>query len=60
MIVSHFGLTRYLQELNCKQRSASKFCTSTELLNGDSLPQNEWMETTTIGGVINGKIQQLV
>ncbi|MBO1913899.1 VTC domain-containing protein, partial [Microvirga sp. 3-52] len=34
-------LTRFLQELNCEQRSASKFCTSTELLYGEVLPQNE-------------------
>lgn len=53
-------LTRYLQELNCEQRSASKFCTSTELLKGDILPQNEWMETTTIGGVKNGTNKQLI
>jgi hypothetical protein len=53
-------LTRFLQELNCEQRSASKFCTSTELLYGDDLPQNEWMETTTIGGVKDGKHKQLV
>lgn len=53
-------LTRYLQELNCEQRSASKFCTSTELLNGDFLPQNEWMETTTIRGITNGTTKQLI
>lgn len=53
-------LTRYLQELNCEQRSASKFCTSTELLKGDILPQNEWMETTTIGGVTDGSNKQLI
>lgn len=53
-------LTRHLQDLNCEQRSASKFCTSTELLSGLELPQNEWMETTTIGGVKNGNTQQLI
>lgn len=53
-------LTRFLQELDCEQRSASKFCTSTELLYGDTLPQNEWMETTTIGGVNYGQHKQLV
>lgn len=53
-------LTRFLQELDCEQRSASKFCTSTELLSGDTLPQNMWMETTTIGGVTDGKHKQLV
>ena len=53
-------LTRHLQDLDCEQRSASKFCTSTELLKGDILPQNEWMETTTIGGVTDGKDKQLV
>lgn len=51
-------LTRHLQDLNCEQRSASKFCTSTELLKGDILPQNEWMETTTIGGATDGKNKQ--
>lgn len=53
-------LTRYLQELDCEQRSASKFCTSTELLKGETLPQTEWMETTTIGGVTNGTNKQLI
>lgn len=53
-------LTRHLQDLNCEQRSASKFCTSTELLSGHHLPQNEWMETTTIGGRKSGHNQQLI
>ena len=53
-------LTRFLQELDCEQRSASKFCTSTELLSGDALPQNMWMETTTIGGVTDGQHKQFV
>lgn len=53
-------LTRYLQALNCEQRSASKFCTSTELLNGVSHSEQDWMETTTIGGVTNGTTKQLI
>lgn len=53
-------LTRHLQDLDCEQRSASKFCTSTERLSGQHLPQSEWMETTTIGGVKNGNNQQLI
>jgi len=31
-------LTRILQDLECEQRSASKFCTSLELLKGNELP----------------------
>lgn len=31
-------LTRILQALGCEQRSASKFCTSMELLRGEELP----------------------
>ncbi|WP_066154366.1 polyphosphate polymerase domain-containing protein [Halalkalibacter krulwichiae] len=45
-------LTRMLQELNCEQRSASKFCTSAELLS------NKWLsgshvnkEKVMIGGM---------
>lgn len=37
-------LARVLQDVNCEQRSASKFCTSTELLSGDVLPQNGFLE----------------
>lgn len=33
-------LTRILQDLNCEQRSASKFCTSLELLKGEELGAN--------------------
>ena len=39
--VSHsvpLWLTRILQDLECEQRSASKFCTSLELLKGNELP----------------------
>lgn len=44
-------LTRILQELECEQRSASKFCTSLELLKGEVLPGNGMKETVTIGGI---------
>ncbi|WP_227394803.1 polyphosphate polymerase domain-containing protein [Jeotgalibacillus aurantiacus] len=44
-------LTRLLQELECEQRSASKFCTSLELLKGDRIPGYWTRETTQIGGV---------
>lgn len=53
-------LTRVLQNLQCEQRSASKFCTSTELLRGELSPQPTWKETTTIGGMEHGIDQQLV
>jgi len=58
-------LTRILQELDCEQRSASKFCTSTELLSGEIASQpviknNVVKESTTIGGKENGSDQQLV
>lgn len=49
-------LTRSLQELNCEQRSASKFCTSTERLNERNIPSIELMETTTIGGLTNEQL----
>lgn len=42
-------LTRILQDLQCEQRSASKFCTSTELLT-DLLPSNIENEQVLIGG----------
>lgn len=42
-------LTRILQQLNCEQRSASKFCTSLELLKNPPLPNGE--ENVTVGGV---------
>ncbi|ALC92307.1 hypothetical protein AM500_22930 [Bacillus sp. FJAT-18017] len=42
-------LTRILQDLQCEQRSASKFCTSLELLKGNELPGNIMKENVTIG-----------
>lgn len=44
-------LTRILQDVNCEQRSASKYCTSLELLKGQALfiPTEE-KEVHTIGG----------
>ncbi|MHA6253318.1 VTC domain-containing protein [Oceanobacillus sp. CAU 1775] len=44
-------LTRILQELNCEQRSASKYCTSTELLNNMAPPVGTALENVTIGGI---------
>lgn len=44
-------LARFLQTLDCEQRSASKFCTSTEHLATESAFMNEWMEQPIIGGV---------
>lgn len=43
-------LTRILQTLNCEQRSASKYCTSLELLKGEYLPNGIVKETVQIGG----------
>lgn len=43
-------LTRILQQLNCKQRSASKFCTSMELLNDITLPTGKTLEYVALGG----------
>lgn len=42
-------LTRFLQDLNCEQRSASKFCTSMELLRGESIPTKIMNEKVMIG-----------
>ena len=58
-------LARILQDLNCEQRSASKFCTSTELLSGDMLPQNgllepKELEEPIIGGIEDGSDHELV
>ncbi|MDW0108471.1 polyphosphate polymerase domain-containing protein [Sporosarcina aquimarina] len=58
-------LARILQELNCEQRSASKFCTSMELLSSDALPQSGYMEPKeleepTIGGIENESDHELV
>lgn len=44
-------LTRILQELNCEQRSASKYCTSTELLNNMTPPIGIALENVTMGGI---------
>lgn len=44
-------LARILQELNCEQRSASKYCTSTELLNNMTPPMGTARENVTIGGI---------
>lgn len=43
-------LVRILQNLDCKQRSASKFCTSTELLDGELFSVDTELENTTLGG----------
>ncbi|WP_052461908.1 polyphosphate polymerase domain-containing protein [Sporosarcina koreensis] len=58
-------LARVLQSLNCEQRSASKFCTSMELLSGDVLPQSgllepKQLEEPTIGGIEDGSDHELV
>ncbi|WP_153731030.1 polyphosphate polymerase domain-containing protein [Sporosarcina obsidiansis] len=58
-------LTRMLQELQCEQRSASKFCTSMELLSGDILPQAGYfepkeLEESLTGGIENGSDHELV
>lgn len=45
-------LTRILQHLECEQRSASKYCTSLEQLNGKTVPQNMLKEKVLIGGGI--------
>lgn len=43
-------LTRILQELNCRQQGASKFCTSLEYLKGEELPNGIVEEKVLIGG----------
>lgn len=43
-------LTRILQDLQCEQRSASKFCTSLELLKSEELPDGVMQEKVLIGG----------
>ncbi len=53
-------LARNLQELNCEQRSASKFCTSTELLHEALDHESLGMETPLIGGGMDGTIKQLI
>ncbi|MBS4208017.1 polyphosphate polymerase domain-containing protein [Bacillus sp. FJAT-50079] len=44
-------LTRILQDLQCEQRSASKFCTSLELLKSEELPSGITQEPILLGGV---------
>jgi len=44
-------LTRMLQDLECEQRSASKYCTSFELLKERVLPGEVQFEPVTIGGM---------
>lgn len=43
-------LARILQELDCEQRSASKFCTSLELLDDIEPPAGTARESISIGG----------
>lgn len=43
-------LTRILQALQCEQRSASKYCTSIELLQRNQLPDGMEREYVTTGG----------
>ncbi|MFC4024830.1 polyphosphate polymerase domain-containing protein [Oceanobacillus longus] len=45
-------LTRILQELDCEQRSASKFCTSLEVLKDHTITNNSVKENVLIGGNI--------
>jgi len=45
-------LTRILQDLNCEQRSASKFCTSLELLKNKELGSESEKEDVYIEGVV--------
>ncbi|MFD1850905.1 polyphosphate polymerase domain-containing protein [Oceanobacillus bengalensis] len=44
-------LTRILQQINCKQRSASKFCTSLELLKQNKLPNQITTENIELGAM---------
>ncbi|RKQ32548.1 polyphosphate polymerase domain-containing protein [Oceanobacillus halophilus] len=44
-------LTRILQRIHCEQRSASKFCTSLELLETAKLPNGIEKEHVSIGGM---------
>ncbi|MCG3086528.1 polyphosphate polymerase domain-containing protein [Sporosarcina cyprini] len=53
-------LARILQRLECEQRSASKFCTSTELLHDDVTVPQTTKEQTFIGGMEDASDQQLV
>lgn len=53
-------LTRILQTLNCEQRSASKFCTSLELLKNEALPNGIVKENVLVGGMQNGYHQSAI
>lgn len=44
-------LVRILQSLNCEQKSASKFCTSMELLKQEELPNGIETEKIAMGGI---------
>ncbi|MBS4219673.1 polyphosphate polymerase domain-containing protein [Bacillus sp. FJAT-49711] len=45
-------LTRILQDLQCEQRGASKFCTSLELLRSEEIPNNLIKEELQLAGVM--------
>lgn len=45
-------LTRVLQELQCEQRGASKFCTSMEYLKEEELPKDMAKEAIQLAGVM--------
>lgn len=45
-------LTRILQDLNCEQRGASKFCTSLEVLHSQELGNETEHEDVFIGGMV--------
>ncbi len=45
-------LTRILQDLNCEQRGASKFCTSLELLHAEKLGNETEHEDVYVGGAV--------
>lgn len=53
-------LARFLQELDCEQRSASKFCTSVEYLSKEVISIDEYMEQPTLGGYENGTNQSII
>lgn len=58
-------LARILQSLDCERRSASKFCTSTELLTEGINPQDTLRERTEkeivpTGGIEHGSDHELV
>lgn len=44
-------LTRILQDLQCEQRSASKYCTSTEFLHSEAMASRVEKENVLIGGM---------